>query len=172
MAGPPTCPWQWTRTVARAESMTSMSTKAASSVPSPLSTTTSIGSSPAASRVMICAAAWPASASSSRPVTNTIRRSKSFSCSQPGVGVMLLAKLHLAQARVIEERQLHAVGSHPLADLFQEVREDRHLVLGRAAAQSRLARDPIGLDLGGRGAAALDGEPEVPVAAELHVLDH
>jgi len=37
---------------------------------------------------MICAAASPASASSSRPVTKTMRRSKSFSCSQPGVGVM------------------------------------------------------------------------------------
>ncbi len=35
-----------------------------------------------------------------------------------------------------------------------------------------LARDAVGVDLGRRGVAALDGEPEVPVAAELDVLDH
>src|SRR6267142_1249936 len=52
MAGPPTCPWQWTRTAAWAASRTSMSTKAASSVPSALLRTTSIGSSPVASSVI------------------------------------------------------------------------------------------------------------------------
>ena len=56
-------------TVMWTASMTSMSTKAALSVPSPLSRKRSMGSSPEASSAMIWAAAWAASASSSRPVS-------------------------------------------------------------------------------------------------------
>src|SRR5215510_6688168 len=80
--------------------------------------------------------------------------------------------LDLAQARVIEHRDGDAPRRHPLADLSQEFGEDAHLVLGRVAAQARFARDAIGIDFRRRGAAALDREPEVAVAAELDILDH
>src|SRR6185503_9587113 len=75
--------------------------------------------------------------------------------------------LHLAEPRVLEHRNRHAPRRHALADLAEEVGEDLHLVLGRVTAQPRLARDAIGVDLGRRGAAALDGQPQVAVAAEF-----
>src|SRR5215813_6535559 len=80
--------------------------------------------------------------------------------------------LDLAQSRMVEQGDVDAPRRHSLADLLQEFGEDAHLVLGRVAAQARLARDAVGVDLGRRGAAALDREPEIAVAAELDVLDH
>ena len=68
--------------LARSGSRVSMRTKAASSVPSGLSRWSSMGSSPMASKVMRAAAASAARSASSRPVTNTIRRSNNFSCNQ------------------------------------------------------------------------------------------
>jgi hypothetical protein len=59
-----------------------MRTKADSSVPSGPSRWSSMGSSPVASKVMRAAAASAARSASSQPVTNTIRRSNSFSCNQ------------------------------------------------------------------------------------------
>src|SRR5262249_15593337 len=80
--------------------------------------------------------------------------------------------LDLAQTRMREHGNVDAPRRHPLADLPQEFGEHAHLVLGRIAAQPRLARDAVGVDLRRRGAAALDGQPEIAIAAELDVLDH
>src|SRR5262245_59343431 len=80
--------------------------------------------------------------------------------------------LDLAKPRVLEERKGHPPGRHARADLLEELGEDSHLVLRRAAAETGLAGDAIGVDLDGRGAAALDREPQVAIATELDVLDH
>jgi hypothetical protein len=73
---------------------------------------------------------------------------------------------------MIEERQPHAPRLHAGPDLFEELGKDPHLVVRRAAAQACLAGDPVGLDLDRRGVAPLDGQPEIAISPELHVLDH
>src|SRR5262249_42490395 len=82
------------------------------------------------------------------------------------------APLHRAQPWMVEHRDAHAPRRHPLADLPQEFRKHLHLVLGGVAPQAGLAGDAIGVDLGRRGAATLDGQPQVAIAPELDVLDH
>src|SRR5262245_21746564 len=106
----------------------------------------------------------------SRRRGSSLRRRRSPTNFTPAVE--LLVASHAAETRVLEERDVDAPGSHALSDLAQELREDAHLVLRRAAAEAGLARDAVGIDLSMRGVAPFEGEPEVAIPAELDVLDH
>src|SRR5215831_13889651 len=99
---------------------------------------------------------WPSSRRGS-----SLRRRRSPTNFTPAVGFVVAS--HAAEARVFEERDVHAPRRHPLSDLAQEVREDAHLVLRCAASEAGLARDAVGIDLRRRGVAAFERQPEIAI---------